>query len=376
MQKRQHAQRRKKEPVEDYQGSGPIAFSIPSSVKHLDDEQLDALTASFRTWYEEAARPRDRRARGRVWLTYLIIRFTGAKLGEVSAIDDRVDLDFERGTVRLNARRGGGVEREVQLPPDVVSELETYLEDSAVAASRGEVFRLDQGFVRRKFYERADACSVPRELASPQVLRSSRALELLRGGVPMPVVQRILGQSSANLTASYVEYGPDDVSQIFEAYLLSELRTRTSARNVFSGRVSRIARSTILSEVELETGSGHRIVSVITNTSLENLGLKPGSPVTGLIKAPSVTVVKSDEPPSTSIRNVLRGQVRAVRSDGIMTEVIVTLEGEEEVCALITANSAERLELADDDAIWVAFDTSAVVLSVLWHGPAVQEPTS
>lgn len=192
----------------------------------------------------------------------------------------------------------------------------------------------------------------------------------------MPVVQRILGQSSANLTASYVEYGPDDVSQIFEAYLLSELRTRTSARNVFSGRVSRIARSTILSEVELETGSGHRIVSVITNTSLENLGLKPGSPVTGLIKAPSVTVVKSDEPPSTSIRNVLRGQVRAVRSDGIMTEVIVTLEGEEEVCALITANSAERLELADDDAIWVAFDTSAVVLSVLWHGPAVQEPTS
>jgi molybdate transport system regulatory protein len=344
-----------------------LEFQVPARVKHLGAEQLEALTKSFRGWYLQPARSGDRRARTRVWLTYLLIRFTGAKLGEVGAIEDR-DIDLRRGTLKLGGGRGGRAGREVQLPPDVVEALRSYLADFGGATRAREIFGLDQGYVRRKFYERADACSIPRELASPQVLRASRALELLRGGVPLPVVQRILGQKTADLTASYVDYEPADVSHIFEAYLLDELRTRTSARNLFAGRVTRIRRAGILSEVELETAAGHRIVSVITNTSLASLGLKRGSPATGLIKAPSVDIVKSSEPPATSARNVLRGRVKAVRSDEVTAEIMVTLSGDVEVCALVTARGAERLELAEDDDVWVVFDTSAVILSVALHG--------
>jgi len=338
------------------------AFSVPEQIKHLDAEKLAQLTESFRAWYAEARRPREQRARGRVWMAYLVIRYTGAKLGEVVAMDDRTDLDLDRGTVRL-----GSPPREVPLPPDVVRELRSYLDDPVIGAHRGGVFRLDQGFVRRKLYERADASSISRDLVSPRVLRASRALELLRGGMPLPVVQRILGQKTANLTAGYVDYEPADVSHMFEAYLLSELRTRTSARNLFPGRVSRIERAGILSEVELETAAGHRIVSVITNTSLDKLGLQHGSPVTGLIKAPSVTVVTSREAPATSARNALQGRVSAVRSDGVMAEIIVMLSGGVEVCALITAGSARGMGLALDDFVWVVFDTSAVILSVALH---------
>jgi hypothetical protein len=39
-------------------------FSVPSDIKYLESEQLEALTESFRDWYREAARPDIQRARG------------------------------------------------------------------------------------------------------------------------------------------------------------------------------------------------------------------------------------------------------------------------------------------------------------------------
>jgi molybdate transport system regulatory protein len=344
------------------------SFSVPSSVKHLDSAQLATLTESFREWYRQSPRPADRRARGRVWLIFLIIRYTGAKLGEAVAIDEKRDLDLGGGMLTLRGTRKGHASREIRLPADVVEELSDYLADPAKKTLRGKVFGLDQGFVRRKFYERADACSIPRDLASPQVIRASRALELLTGGMPLPVVQRILGQQTANLTASYVDYEPGDVSSIFDAYLLAELRTRTSARNLLAGHVVGVHRGEILSEVTLQTSDGHRVTSVITNTSLENLGLKRDAPVIGMIKAPLVTLSTGEDPPTTSAPNVFRGCVTAVRSDGIMVEVIAELQGGVEVCALITAGSLERMQLVVEDNAWVVIDTSAVVLSLASNG--------
>jgi len=337
-------------------------FSVPPGVKYLDPAQLAALTESFRQWCQQSPRPAERRARGRVWLTFLVIRYTGAKLGETVAIDERNDLDLDRGVLTLRAARGDRSPREVHLPPEVVEQLRASLADLPDTGASGRVFGLDPGFVRRKFYERAEACSIPRDLASPQVIRASRALELLHGGMPLPVVQRILGQRTVNLTASYVDYEPGDVSRIFQAHLLDELRARTSARNLFAGRITTIHRGGILSEVTLETSEGHRVTSVITNTSLENLRLAKGAPVFGMIKAPLVAIVKAEELPAASAQNLFPGRVTGLHSDGIMAEVVSSLEGGVEVCALITAVSAKRMQLAPGDRVWVVFDASAVVL--------------
>ncbi|MBN1611009.1 MAG: TOBE domain-containing protein [Polyangiaceae bacterium] len=350
------------------------SFSVPTGVKHLEPEQLVTLTQSFREWYQQQLpRPADRRARGRIWLIFLIIRYTAAKLGEAVAIDEQKDLDLVRGVLTLPGTRKGQARREIRLPPDVVEEISAYLEAPASEALRGRVFGLDQGFVRRKFYERADACSIPRDLASPQVIRASRALELLDAGMPLPVVQRLLGQQTANLTASYVDYDPDDIGRIFEAYLLAELRTRTSARNLFVGHVAGIHPGEILSEVTLQTSEGYRVTSVITNPSLQNLGLEKGAAVTGMIKAPLVTISTGEDPPTTSARNVFGGRVTAIRSDGVMAEVVAELRGGVEVCALITAGSLKRMQLEVEDDAWVVFDTSAVILSLAWNGATAQE---
>ncbi len=63
---------------------------------------------------------------------------------------------------------------------------------------------------------------------------------------------------------------------------------KLSARNVLKGKVIQILKGAVNSEVTLELPGGTRIVSVITNTSVDSLGLKEGKEAYAIIKASSV----------------------------------------------------------------------------------------
>lgn len=63
---------------------------------------------------------------------------------------------------------------------------------------------------------------------------------------------------------------------------------KLSARNVLKGKVVQIIKGAVNSEVILELPGGTRIVSVITNTSVDNLGLKEGNEAYAVIKASNV----------------------------------------------------------------------------------------
>jgi molybdopterin-binding protein len=60
-----------------------------------------------------------------------------------------------------------------------------------------------------------------------------------------------------------------------------------SARNRFRGIVRKVDVEGLLAQVELEAGP-FRVVSVVTREAVEELGLKPGSPATAIVKATSV----------------------------------------------------------------------------------------
>jgi molybdopterin-binding protein len=65
-----------------------------------------------------------------------------------------------------------------------------------------------------------------------------------------------------------------------------------SARNALTGVVREISGDGVLCEVVLDLGNGQEIVSVITRSSAERLGLKPGVTATALIKSTEVLLAR------------------------------------------------------------------------------------
>ena len=65
---------------------------------------------------------------------------------------------------------------------------------------------------------------------------------------------------------------------------------KVSARNNLSGTVAKITKGAVNSEVILNLTGGRQLVTIITNASVDSLGLKEGAPAGALIKASHVIV--------------------------------------------------------------------------------------
>jgi molybdopterin-binding protein len=63
---------------------------------------------------------------------------------------------------------------------------------------------------------------------------------------------------------------------------------KLSARNVFKGKVKSVNHGAVNSEVVVELPGGLEVVSIITKTSAENLGLAEGKDVYAVVKATNV----------------------------------------------------------------------------------------
>lgn len=65
---------------------------------------------------------------------------------------------------------------------------------------------------------------------------------------------------------------------------------KISARNVLKGKVKRVVRGAVNSEVTIELPDGTEIVSIITNESVDTLKLEAGKAAYALIKASNVMI--------------------------------------------------------------------------------------
>jgi len=223
---------------------------------------------------------------------------------------------------------------------------------------------VDQGFVRRKFYERAEACGFAKHLGGPEMIRKARAVELMQASLPLPAVQKLLGHSTPNLTSSYVAFSEEEIAEVTRLYMEREAARKTSARNSFFGKIQRIVKGDIQTLVELVTVGGHAITTVITNDSLALLGLKKGRLVTAEVKAPWVIVQKGEGDPQCSAENRLEGTIARLTRGRVNTEIATRLDDATEVCAVVTTAGIRRLGLAKGDRVRVLFNAYAVVLHV------------
>lgn len=333
----------------------------PGSERCLDALQLDRIEKALRARTDSSRRPDLAHSRRRVFLIFLLIRYTGARLNEVLRLEPAHDFDSKKRTVRF--RKGSGsAYRDVQIPEAVSAEIQRILTLLGPRDEERRVLELDPAHVRRKFYEQAEAVGLPRELGAPEVIRRSRAVELMQGNVPLPVVQRILGHSTPNLAAAYVNFSEEDMRRAETFFVDRENRRKTSARNAFFGKIEAIRKGDIQASVEIATPGGYRIRSVITHDSLKRLGLQPGGLVAAEVKAPWVTVHRSANDPACSADNVFEGTVERVVSGRVTSEIVVRIGDGTEICSVVTAESLKALALRPADKAWVAFSAFTVVL--------------
>jgi len=321
---------------------------------------MEKLEQSFWSWARAPVRSDTRSSRERILAIFLLIRNTGARLNEVLSLRAS-EIDFSHNIVHF--RKGGPKKsRSVEISETLSSELQKILKGSGRKDAPNDLFQVDPGHVRRKFYERAEAVGISREMGTPDVLRRSRAVELLRNNMPLPVVQKILGHGTPNLVASYVEFSDEDIRQVARYFVDKETSRKTSARNAFLGKISRIRKGDVQSLVEIASFAGQTVVAVITSDSLSRLGLKSGAVVIAEVKAPWVTVFKSDKEPDSSAQNRFRGIVQRISRGKVTSEVVVRVAEGLDLCSIITEESRKRMGIREKDEVWTAFNAFSVVL--------------
>ena len=139
---------------------------------------------------------------------------------------------------------------------------------------------------------------------------------------------------------------------------------KISARNVLPGTVASVTNGAVNAEVSLTLRGGETVVAIITNASVESLGLQVGNSAYAIIKASEVMIGKNLESAKLSARNILAGEVTELQDGAVNSEVGVRLPGGTMLVASITRTSIKALELKQGDKVSAIVKASHVLVGV------------
>jgi molybdate transport system regulatory protein len=139
---------------------------------------------------------------------------------------------------------------------------------------------------------------------------------------------------------------------------------KISARNVLAGTVKNVTKGAVNAEVALALAGGETVVAIITNHSVDSLGLREGGSASAIIKASEVMIGKGVENAKLSARNVLTGEVARLEPGAVNSEVEIRLSGGTPVVASITKASANALDLKQGDKVSAIVKASNVLVGI------------
>jgi molybdate transport system regulatory protein len=139
---------------------------------------------------------------------------------------------------------------------------------------------------------------------------------------------------------------------------------KISARNVLPGTVSSVTKGAVNAEIVLSLRGGETIVAIITNSSVDRLGLQSGRNAFAIIKASEVMVGKDLANAKLSARNILAGKVAELHQGAVNSEVGIRLPGGTMLAASITKESVQALDLKRDDTVSAVVKASHVIVGV------------
>ncbi|MBF0421375.1 MAG: TOBE domain-containing protein [Magnetococcales bacterium] len=161
-----------------------------------------------------------------------------------------------------------------------------------------------------------------------------------------------------------VNSGSDPFNRFYRGHqLMRRWMMKTSARNQFMGIVQKVTKGAVNAEVTLDIGENNTLVAIITNTSIDHLGLTPGVEAYALVKAPWI-IVTTDEALKSSARNRLCGVVTYCVAGAVNGEVVIELPGGKSVTAIITNESIQSLGLKAGVRACALIKASHIILAV------------
>ena len=330
----------------------------------ISTRELLAVETWLRERADKARGPREKRPRLRMWLIFMLLRYAALRLVEIFTLRPE-HLDMAAGVIHVPGT-DSTPGREVPLPPAISRRLRRVLDDPEQIVATREFLRCDASYVRRCLQQCGAACGLPKGLLSARALRHSRALELGRQGLPLPVVDMFLGRRPVAGGHGVVRCDPKEAARQLRDHLQRERPMRTSARNVFQGRIVGLRKSGLLVEVTLRTAGGLRLTALITDESCTTLALTEGKPVNASIKAPWVLVRPGPLPSASAApaENCFTGEVERVRMDDMVAEILVALPEGSLVCALCGKGQEHPEDLQPGQTVTVFFKAFSVILSL------------
>lgn len=190
----------------------------PRVIEPLSVEQVQKFWSSFRT-------ARDIAVVG-------LLLLNGLRSCEVLALELE---DLRLSEAQLRVRGKGAKVRMLPLPPETIRLLDCYLKTERPLTNHPQVFVSLKGKARGKPMTKAGLRSLFRHhravttiaKANPHRFRHTFGSDMIRAGVSLPALQRLMGHANIETTLLYIQISPQDV---FDEYARAVAKQTAPAR--------------------------------------------------------------------------------------------------------------------------------------------------
>ena len=144
---------------------------------------------------------------------YLMLRVlwrTGVRINELLNIKPS-DIETRNGVVNITKAKGGK-QRRVHLDQETLEMLSEYISAQQLPDDR-PIFTLKQRQVRNIVKRYGDIIGKD---VHPHTFRHSFAIYCVRNGWDIRRLQQVLGHSSLNVTAVYLQFNDQDIKELYE----------------------------------------------------------------------------------------------------------------------------------------------------------------
>ena len=142
---------------------------------------------------------------------------------------------------------------------------------------------------------------------------------------------------------------------------IQRIAMQISARTQLMGKIGEIKKAKVNAEVHIVLKSGVVLVSTITNTAVEELGLEMGDEVVGIIKASSVLLTTTLDI-ATSARNKLVGIITDIKEGEVNSQVSIDIGNSDVVVSTITTESVQKLGLHVSSKVCAMIKSSSIII--------------